>query len=173
MARAGVSREGIEVHRFNPVAVVLVCLFALLLQASIPLRLKWFSMFDLPLLVTIFFAVARRNPMFGTLLGCALGIAQDGLTALPIGLFGIAKSVVGYAASSIGVRIDVENPGSRLLMTFAFYLLHRGIFQWVGAGMARVPGLEFYWGHELGAALANSLFAVVLFMGLDKLKIRR
>lgn len=173
MARTGVSREGIEVHRFHPVAVVITCILALLLQASIPLRLKWFSMFDLPLLITIFFAVARRNPMFGTVLGCAMGIAQDGLTYMPIGLFGIAKSVIGYAASSIGVRIDVENPGSRLLMTFGFYLLHRGIYQWVGSGMARVPGLEFAWASELGAALANSLLAVVLFMGLDRLKIRR
>jgi len=173
MVRMGVSREGIEVHRFNPVAVAGVCLLAVLLQASIPLRLKFFSIFDLPLLVTIFFSVARRNPIFGTALGCVLGITQDALTALPLGLFGIAKSVVGYAASSIGVRIDVENPGSRLLMTFGFYLLHRGIFQWVGVGMARVPGLEFQWGHELGAALANSVLAVVLFIGLDRLKIRR
>ena len=173
MARAGVSREGIEVHRFNPVAVVFTCILAVLLQASIPLRFSFFKMFDLPLLVVIFFSVARRNPMFGTVLGCVMGIAQDGLTMLPIGLFGIAKSVVGYAASSVGVRIDVENPGSRLLMTFGFYLLHRGIFQWVGAGMARVPGLEFQWGHELGAALANSLLAVVLYIGLDKLKVRR
>lgn len=173
MARAGVSREGIEVHRFNPVAMAFTCVLAVLFQASIPLRLRWFGMFDVPLLVTIFFAVARRNPMFGTILGCAMGIAQDGLTYAPIGLFGIAKTVVGYAASSIGVRIDVENPGSRLLMTFGFYLLHRGIYQWVGASMARVPGLEFHWGHEFGAALANSLLAVVLFMGLDKLKVRR
>jgi rod shape-determining protein MreD len=173
VARAGVSREGIEVHRFNPVAVVFTCILAVLLQASIPLRLRWFGMFDLPLLVAIFFSVARRNPMFGTLLGCVLGVAQDGLTYLPIGLFGIAKTVVGYAASSIGVKVDVENPGSRLLMTFGFYLLHRGIYQWVGAGMARVPGLEFHWGHELGAALANSLLAVVLFAALDKLKVRR
>jgi rod shape-determining protein MreD len=173
VARTGVSREGIEVHRFNPVAVVFTCVLAVLLQASIPLRLKWFGIFDLPLLLTIFFSVARRNPLFGTVLGCILGIAQDGLTYSPIGLFGIAKTVVGYAASSIGVRIDVENPGSRLLMTFGFYLLHRGIYQWVGAGMARVPGLEFHWGHELGAALANSLLAVVLFVALDKLKVRR
>jgi rod shape-determining protein MreD len=88
-----------------------------------------------------------------------------------LGLFGIAKSVIGYGASSIGVRIDVENPGSRLIMTFGFYLLHRGIYQIVGRTMARLP-IDWNWSNELAAALANALLAMMLFMFLDRLKKR-
>lgn len=166
------SREGIEVHRFSLVAGIAVPLMALVLQASVPLRVDFFRIFDLPLLVTIFFAVARRNQMLGTITGCLIGLAQDSLTNHPIGLFGMAKSVIGYAASSIGVKIDVENPGSRMIMTFSFYLLHRGIYQLVGRQMAQLP-LPWDWGRELAAALANAFLAVVLFYFLDKLKQRK
>jgi rod shape-determining protein MreD len=171
VARASLSREGIEVHRFSWLASIAVPLFALVLQASIPLRFPGFSIIDLPLLVTIFFAVARRNQIVGTLTGCVIGLFQDALTHQPLGMFGIAKSVIGYAASSIGVRIDVENPGSRLIMTFAFYLLHRGIYQFIGRNLARLP-VEWHWGQELGGAFANAMLAVVLFVLLDRLKSR-
>jgi rod shape-determining protein MreD len=173
VAQRSITREGIEVHRFSIAASIAVPLIAILLQASLPLRLSFFSMFDMPLLVTIFFAVARRNPLAGTLTGCLIGLAQDALTYQhqPIGLFGISKTVVGYLASSIGVKIDVENPGSRLLMTFGFYLLHRGIYQLL-RDMARMP-LEFNWAHELGSALSNALLAVALFAILDRYKQRK
>ncbi|MCU1285396.1 MAG: hypothetical protein JWO13_1746 [Acidobacteriales bacterium] len=172
MAQRSITREGIEVHRFSIIAALVIPLFALFLQASLPLRFTFFSIFDLPLLVTIFFAVARRNPLAGTLTGFIIGLVQDSLTYQhqPIGLFGISKTIIGYLASSIGVKIDVENPGSRLLMTFGFYLLHRGIYQAL-RNMVRMP-IEFNWGHELGAALANALLAVALFMVLDRYKQR-
>lgn len=171
MARASLSRDGIEVHRFSLLASLAVPLFALFLQASIPLRFPSFAIFDLPLLVTIFFAVARRNQILGTITGCVIGLFQDSLTHQPLGLFGIAKTVIGYGASSIGVRIDVENPGSRLIMTFTFYLLHQGIYHLVGRNMAQIP-ITWNWGHELGSAFANAFLAVVLFTLLDRLKQR-
>ncbi len=171
MAQRNLSREGIEVYRFSIFAAIGVPFLAIFIQASFPLRAGWFAVFDLPLLVTIFFAVARRSPILGTITGCLIGLFQDGLTHQPLGLFGIAKTVVGYAASSIGVKIDVENPGSRLLMTFSFYLAHRAIYQMVGRTMAQVP-VPWQWGHELGAALANALLSVVLFALLDRLKQR-
>jgi rod shape-determining protein MreD len=171
VARASLSRDGIEVHRFNLLASIAVPLFAVFLQASIPLRFPAFSLFDLPLLVTIFFAVARRNQILGTLTGCVIGLFQDSLTHQPLGLFGIAKTVIGYGASSIGVRIDVENPGSRLIMTFAFYLLHQGTYHLIARNMVRMP-VDWNWGHELGAAFANAFLAVILFTLLDRLKQR-
>ena len=171
MARTSLSRDGIEVHRFSWLASIGVPFIAIFLQASIPLRFPGFALFDLPLLVTIFFAVARRNQIAGTVTGCLIGLFQDSLAHHPLGLFGIAKTFIGYAASSIGVRIDVENPGSRLIMTFGFYLLHRGIYQLIATNMARMT-VSWHWGHELGAAFANAVLAVLLFAALDRLKQR-
>jgi rod shape-determining protein MreD len=165
------SREQIEVYRFSWVASVLIPAAAFLLQWSLPVRLPFFSVFDLPLLLTIFFAVARRNQVSGMMTGAVLGIIQDSLTHQPIGLYGIAKTVVGYAASSLGVRLDVENPGSRLLMTFGFYIVHQAIYFTVARGLVGLT-MEWRWGHTLGAALANALLAVVLFTVLDRFKAR-
>jgi rod shape-determining protein MreD len=165
------SREAIEVHRFPLAASVGVPLVALLLQAFLPARIGWFGVFDLPLLVTIFFAMARRNPVTGLITGALIGLLQDSLTHHPVGVFGIAKTVVGYAASSLGVRIDVQNAGVRLGMTFAFYQLHQLAYFAVVRGMMGQP-LAWRWGHELVAGAANSLLALVLFAALDRLKQR-
>lgn len=171
MALTYTSREEIEVHRFNLAASVGVPVAALLLQTFLPARFHWFEIFDLPLLVTIFFAMARRNPVTGLITGALIGVLQDSLTHHPLGVFGIAKTVVGYAASSLGVRIDVQNPGVRLGMTFAFYQLHQVVYFLVVRGMMAQP-LEWGWGHELMAGAANGLLAVVLFASLDRLKQR-
>lgn len=169
MAVSYVSREQIQVHRFNPAVTVGVPLAALVLQAFIPVRLHWFSIFDLPLLVTIFFAVSRRNPIGGLATGCIIGLLQDSLTHNPLGLYGIAKTVVGFAASSLGVKIDVDNPGSRLLVTFGFYLVHQFIYLFVVHGLVG-QDLDWRWSHLLLAAFFNAALAVVLFFGLDHLK---
>lgn len=171
MAHPYSSRERFEVYRFNWFTVILVPLMALLLQAYLPLRLPFFDLFDLPLLVTIYFAVARRNQVTGLLTGCIIGLIQDSLTHRPLGLYGMAKTVVGYTASSLGLRIDVDNPGSRLLMGFAFYIVHQLIYFAVARGLA-IQSLSWRWGHEIIAAVANALLAVALFALLDRFRQR-
>ena len=98
------SEEQIEVYRFSIPVTVGVPLLALFLQAFLPRRIPYFSYLDLPLLVTIYFGMARRNPISGLLTGAAIGLVQDMLGPHPIGIYGIAKTVVGYLASSLGVK---------------------------------------------------------------------
>lgn len=161
------SREQIQVYRFNPAVTVGIPLLAVVLQAFIPVRLHWFSIFDLPLLVTIFFGVSRRNPIAGLVTGCAIGLLQDSLTHNPIGLYGFAKTVVGFASSSLGVKIDVDNPGTRLLVTFSFYLIHQLLYLFLLNGLLG-QAIDWRWGHQLIAAFFNAAFAVVLFAVLDR-----
>jgi len=163
------SREEIEVYRFGPVISILVPLVALVIQAFVPARVHAFAVFDLPLLVTIFFAVTRRSQIAGLLTGAIIGIAQDALTHQPLGLFGIAKTVVGYGASSLGVKIDVENPGTRLLVTSGFYLVHQAAYFLVARNILGA-GLEWLWARTLLAALLNGVVAIVLFAVLDRFK---
>lgn len=163
------SREEIEVHRFSWPVSIGIPLLALFLQVY--LRIGLLNILDLPLLVTIFFAVARRRPIAGVITGAIIGTLQDAWTGHPIGLFGIAKTIVGYLGSSLGVKLDVDNPGSRFLMTFAFVLIHRFIY--MAINLLLVGGSESWnWGHTMLSALANGLAAVVLFLFLDKLKLR-
>lgn len=165
------SREQVQVYKFSLPSAVLIPLFAIFFQSFISVKFFWLAIFDLPLLVTIFFAVSRRQPVAGLLNGGVIGILQDSLTHHPIGVYGIAKTVIGYIGSSLGVKLDVENPGSRFLMTFAFYIIHQGIYFLVARGMVG-QALEFRWGHLLVAALANALLAIPLFAVLDRFRLR-
>ncbi len=165
------SREEIEVHKFSPLATVGIPLLAIFFQAYVSKNIHFLQLFDVPLVVTIFFAVARRNQIAGTLTGCVIGLVQDSLTHLPIGMFGISKSIIGYAASSIGTRIDVDSPGPRFLMVFAFTLLHNLVYYLVRINMVRLP-MEWHTGHQLLEATANALLAVFLFALMDRAKKR-
>jgi rod shape-determining protein MreD len=165
------SQDQVEVYRFNFLTAVILPLAALVLQSLIPLKFPFFMIFDLPLLVVIFFAVARRSQVAGLMTGAVIGLLQDCLTHQKIGLYGIAMTVVGFGASSLGVRIDVENIGARFLGTMFFYLVHEVVYFVVARGMVQV-NVQWMWSHELLAALANGLLAVPLFALLDRLKQR-
>jgi rod shape-determining protein MreD len=165
------SQDQIEVYRFNIPTAIFLPLAALFLQAFVPLRFPGFAMLDLPLLVVIFFSVARRSQVAGLLTGAVIGLLQDSLTHQPIGLYGIAKTVVGYGASSLGVKIDVENIGARFLGSACFYLVHQAIYFVVARGMVQLS-LQWSWSHELLASVLNAFMAVFLFAGLDRLKQR-
>jgi rod shape-determining protein MreD len=165
------SGEQVEVYRFSLPATVLIPLGAIFLQAYVPLRFHFFSIFDLPLLVTIGFATARRNPVAGLLTGGLIGILQDALTSQPIGLYGIAKTVVGFGASSLGIRLDVENPGARFLLTIFFYAVHEVVYFMIARGLVG-SHTAWSWSHELVSGLANAALGIVVFTLLDRLKHR-
>jgi rod shape-determining protein MreD len=165
------SGEQVEVYRFGLPVSIGVPVAAIFLQAFLPLRFPFFATFDLPLLITIFFAVARRNPISGLLTGAVIGLLQDCLTHHPIGLYGIAKTFVGYGASSLGAKLDVENVGARFLVTLFFYIVHVVVYFVVARGLVGLT-LEWSWMHELGRAVANALLAVALFAVLDRFKQR-
>lgn len=165
------SGEQTEVYRFSLPATILIPLLALFLQAFVPRRFPWFSIFDLPLLVTIFFGMARRNPMSGLLTGGAIGLVQDALGHYPIGVYGIAKTVVGFGASSLGVKLDVDNAGARFLVTMGFYLVHAAVYFAVARGMVNLT-LNWSWNRGILAGLANAVLGVALYFVLDKFKQR-
>jgi len=165
------SREEIDQHHFHPAVMVLVPLFAIFLQAYLPLRFPRFAVLDLPLIVTVYFAVSRRNPVTGMLQGTAIGLVQDALTHLPLGINGIIKAVVGYLAASIGMRIDVDNPGTRILMMFFFTLLDSLLHLFIVRHLLDLQ-LDWYGLHELIRAVVNALVAVILFALLDRLRKR-
>src|ERR1700693_1818458 len=118
----------IEVHKYYSGIVPIAVLLALVLQAFIPVYLHWASYLELPLLVTLYFALSKRNPSSGLLLGMVIGLLQVSLSRTPLGLYGIAKTMVGFVGSSIGARIDVEHPIARFLLTAGFYLFHPAVF---------------------------------------------
>jgi rod shape-determining protein MreD len=167
------SREQVAVYEFNPVVVVLVPLVAIFLQTFVAAKLRWLAVLDLPMMAVIFFAVARRNPMTGCMMGAIIGLLQDSLggPSHPIGMFGITDTIIGYAASSLGVKIDVENPGTRFLITYGFLIVHEAVYFGVGRGLLRQP-LVWSWSHVAIAGLANAVVGVFFYHVLDRFKQR-
>jgi len=88
-----------------------------------------------------------------------------------IGMYGIAKTLVGFAASQLGGKIDSDNPGSRFLIVLTFYIGHQAAYFAVARGLVRQP-IDWHWAHELLGAVANALLAVLLFALLDRFRQR-
>lgn len=150
---------------------IVLPLVALGLQSLVTLHFARFGMIDLPLLVVIYFGTVRRNPVGATLGGMVIGILQDALTHQPIGVFGIAKSFIGYLAASVGAKLDTDAHGSRLLLTFCFLLLHNGI-DWVLMSHMLARPMGWNWIMEGISAAINAVVAVILFALLDRTRAR-
>src|SRR5437879_9657780 len=161
----------IEVHKFRAGAIIVATLLALVIQASFPIRFAKTAVLDLPLLVTIYFGLSRRNPSTGLLLGMVIGLLQDSLSGptVPLGLYGIAQTIIGYLASSIGARLDTEHPAARFALTAAFFVAHQGVIVLTKRVLLSQPE-PWLSMHLVGAALANALVAVFLFLLLARLR---
>ena len=163
----------IEVHKFYPGAILVATVAALVLQASVPVYLPKLNTVELPLLVTIYFGLSRRNPSTGLLLGTAIGLAQDALSGptVPLGFYGIAKTMVGYLASSIGARLDTEHPAARFALIFVFFVLQQAILVLIRRLLLAQPEAWFNLPLAMAAGV-NALVGTVLFLALDRLRRR-
>jgi rod shape-determining protein MreD len=164
-------RREFEIHRYPLIVSVLVPLVALVLQSWMPRALGPWALFDLPLVITIYFALGRRSPIQGTILGAFVGLFEDALTHHAIGLNGVAKTVVGFLAASVGLRIEVDNHLIRVMLNFVLSLLASCIYFFVAHFMLGLE-FEFRWISELIKAADNAVIALILFPLLDRLQVR-
>lgn len=164
-----IHNQHIEVHEYYAGAVFGVVVLALALEALLPVYFRSAAILELPLLVTIYFGLSRRNPSSGLLLGMVIGLAQDSLGHTPFGMYGIAKTVVGFVASSFGSRIDVDHPISRFLLTFVFFHVHNAVLVLINRVLLgqHEPYLE---PRLVIASVVNSVAAVLLYPLLDRLR---
>ncbi len=158
-----------KVSRFRPVAYIVPPLIAILFQVYVPRFVDFLSYLELPLLVTVYFALMRRQPVAGAVIGSAIGLVQDSLSQHPLGLFGIVKTLVGYFAASISQRFDVENVALRFILSFFFFLFNQ-FFAWVLERGLLGQAVELQVPQTIIFGFLNAVVAVPLFMVLDRLK---
>ena len=164
-------RRELGMRSYPMLVYVLAPLTALVLQAWLPRLLRGHTWFDLPLLITVYFALARRDPIQGTFMGAGMGIFEGALTHHAIGANGISKSVAGFLAGSVGVRIDVDNFTVRLMLTFLLSLLSGFIYVLI---YRILLGMDQEWRglEELMKAVGTSLVAIVVYPLLDRTQLR-
>ncbi|MGD0363901.1 MAG: rod shape-determining protein MreD [Bryobacteraceae bacterium] len=165
---AGHQRE--QVSRFRARVMLFVPLAAILFQVYVPRFWDVLGFLELPLLVTIYFALMRRSQLGGMFIGAAIGLAQDSLSIKqPLGMYGIVKTLVGYFAASVGMRIDVEHSVIRFLLTYFFYFFHQFLY-WVLARGLLGRQITFDIQITLLLGLLNAIVGVTLFHFLDRLR---
>lgn len=163
------SRRQGEVSRFRFWVMLAVPLAAILFQVYVPLFFQFLGFLEMPLLVVVYFALMRRNQVQGLMIGALVGLAQDSLSKNPLGMFGIAKTLVGYFAASIGVRFDVDNTLLRAFLAFFFFVFHQ-FFYWIIARTLLAQQLTLEVRRTLVLGLLNAVVAVFLFHFLDKFR---
>jgi rod shape-determining protein MreD len=165
----GTVQKPIPVHRVHPATLWGTAFAALLLQAFLPLVMPMARVVDLPLLVTIYFALLRRNKVFGIGLGTGLGVLQDALSHGYIGIHGMTKALVGYLAGSASVRFDLESLGPRSVLTGIFVLLHSLFLLALEHLLLETPH-PFQPLDLASGILVNVALGLILFQMLDRLR---
>jgi rod shape-determining protein MreD len=164
----GSQRES-RIAKFRPWVLLVVPLIAILFQVYVPRFFEFLAFLDLPLLVTVYFALMRRSQVQGTFIGALIGLAQDSLSKNPLGLYGIVKTLVGYFAASVGLRLDVDHSFIRLLLGFFFFFFHQ-FFTWVLSRALLGQQVDFDPARTMEVGALNAVVALFLFHFLDRLR---
>lgn len=159
----------VEVYRVAPSAFWITLFAALLLQKFLPVKLPLARFFDFPLMVTIYFALLRRDKVFAIGLGTGVGLLQDAFSNGPIGIFGMAKALVGYLGASASVKFDLEQLLARLVLMAVLVPVHGAFLLALEHGLLEFPPpfrpLDFVTG-----VLVNVGLGLILFQVLDRLR---
>lgn len=156
-----------QVVRFPWWVLLTAPMVALLFQIYVPVIFRFLNFLELPLLLAIYFPLMWRRAIPGTLFGCAVGLFQDMISHHPIGMFGVAKTLVGYFTASVGMRFDVDHWLVRFALVLFFFPFHR-VFYWVLSNSVLNMPLELDPSRMFISALLNAVVSVFLFNILDR-----
>jgi rod shape-determining protein MreD len=108
------------------VAVALAA--ALVLQTLVPgLVIGGSAALDLVLVAVVYIGLTS-GPVTGLLAGTVAGLAQDALSSGVLGIGGLAKTVVGFAAGVVGTQFIVAASLTRFVVFVAATVLHAALF---------------------------------------------
>jgi len=141
----------------------------LVVQLRLPNRIPALTQLELPLLATIYLGISSRDAVKGIFYGAVVGVIQDALSAQPLGLLGIVKTLAGYLAASMALRLDAENPPVRFVLVGLLFLFHQFLYWALSEGLLGY-GVNLSLGLTLIGAVENAVAGVLVFAGLDKLR---
>jgi rod shape-determining protein MreD len=163
------TRRTVAVYQVHPAILAGAALVTLLLETFLPLKLPLARLMDFPLLIVIYFALLRREKVFGILLGTSIGLLEDALSHGYIGVFGIAKAVVGYLAASASTQFELESLFARTVLTAAFVLVHNLCLAGLERALLESPP-PFQPLAMASAVLINTALGLIVFQILDRFR---
>lgn len=158
--------------RFEVVALAAITLIAIIGKFYLPRLIPHTEWLELPLLLTVYCGLTRRSPVSALLFGAFVGLSEDSLSPanIPIGMYGITKTLVGYFAASVSVRFNVDSPAIRLVLCFFFYFFH-AFFYWVMRRALLGQVVPFDPQETFVHGALNAIIALPLFAILDRMKL--
>ncbi len=158
--------------RFQVVALATLTLIAIIGKFYLPRLIPQTEWLELPLLLTVYFGLMRRSPIASLFFGAFVGLAEDSLSPanIPIGMYGITKTLVGYFAAQVSLRFDVERSAIRMVLCFFFFFFH-AFFYWIMRRALLGQIVPFDPRDTFVHGVLNALLAVPLFALLDKMKL--
>jgi rod shape-determining protein MreD len=158
--------------RFQVVALAALTLVSIIGKFYLPRLIPSTVWLELPLLLTVYFGLMRPRPIAALLFGAFVGLSEDSLSPanLPIGMYGITKTLVGYFAASVSMRFNVDNPVIRLVLCFFFYFFH-AFFYWVMRRALLGQLVPFDPRETFLHGALNAVVALPLYMILDRMKL--
>ncbi len=158
--------------RFQVVALAALTLVAIIGKFYLPRLIPNTEWLELPLLLTVYFGLMRRSPIASLFFGAFVGLAEDSLSTanIPIGMYGITKTLVGYFAASVSLRFNVETSFIRMVLCFFFYFFH-AFFYWIMRRALLGQVVPFDPQETFVHGALNAVVAIPLFAMLDRMKL--
>ncbi len=106
----------------------LIFILVLVLQSTVLYRMEISGIRPDLLVAFVVYFGWMRGPTAGALGGFGIGLVQDLDAAGPLGLNGLAKTVVGFLVAKAGFRVHRSNVGVRFSFFMVAMLLHDFIY---------------------------------------------
>ncbi len=158
--------------RFQVVALAAITLVSIIGKFYLPRLVPHTEWLELPLLLTVYFGLMRHSPIASLFFGAFVGLAEDSLSPanIPIGMYGITKTLVGYFAASVSQRFNVESSVIRLVLCFFFFFFH-AFFYWIMRRALLGQMVPFDPQEVFVHGALNSVVALPLFLILDRMRL--
>jgi rod shape-determining protein MreD len=143
-------------------SVIATIVIAVILQVTLARYMvggRW--VFDL-VLVGVLYAALQWGPVAGMMAGTLGGLTQDILSNSIVGVGGLVKTVVGFAAGAIGSQFVVVRPQARMIIVAIATLVHRVLLYGI-AGLIALEWPALSWSALLWETAINSLCALIAF----------
>lgn len=120
-------------------------------------------------LVAVVYVALSFGPTAGLLGGTAAGLAQDALSGGILGIGGLAKTIVGFFAGTIGAQFIVSSMLPRFVMFFVASVVHAACFLGIYALLPDARAAAVPYGQIAIQALANAAIGLLSFQAVEGL----
>jgi rod shape-determining protein MreD len=148
--------------------VLLILVAAITLQTTISRFFVGRMPLDLVLVAVVYVALSF-GPVAGLLGGTVAGLVQDALSGGILGIGGLAKTIVGFLAGTIGTQFIVSSALPRFVMFFVASIVHTACFMGIYALLPEARATAVPYGQIALQAFGNGAIGLLSFQAVEGL----